>query len=34
LRESIAAAGQPALAGLALGLFGVTLVLQRHVAPT
>jgi len=30
----IAAAGQPALAGLALGLFGVTLVLQRHVAPT
>jgi 4-hydroxybenzoate polyprenyltransferase len=30
----IAAAGQPALAGLALGLFGVTLVLQRLIAPT
>jgi 4-hydroxybenzoate polyprenyltransferase len=30
----IAAAGQPALAGLALGLFGITLVLQRLVAPT
>lgn len=30
----IAAAGQPALAGLALGLFGLTLVLQRVVAPT
>jgi 4-hydroxybenzoate polyprenyltransferase len=30
----IAAAGQPGLAGLALGLFGLTLVLQRMVAPT
>jgi 4-hydroxybenzoate polyprenyltransferase len=30
----IAAAGQPALAGLALGLFGLTLVLQRRIAPT
>lgn len=27
-------AGQPALAGLALGLFGLTLLLQRFVAPT
>jgi 4-hydroxybenzoate polyprenyltransferase len=30
----IAAAGQPGLAGLALGLFGLTLVLQRLIAPT
>jgi len=30
----IAAAGQPGLAGLAIGLFGITLVLQRLVAPT
>ena len=30
----IADAGQPALAGLALGLFALTLVLQRFVAPT
>jgi 4-hydroxybenzoate polyprenyltransferase len=30
----IADAGQPALAALALGLFGITLVLQRFVAPT
>jgi hypothetical protein len=30
----IAAAGQPALAGVALGLFALTLMLQRVVAPT